>query len=199
VVERRGPGDRGVPRSGTFPVNAQPQRRVPDRAAAERFLLLLDESAEQWTFQTFDDNKARKDGTLARVINGSLEDCYWELVSLNEIGAGVFVTVNQTDGRGRKVENIRRIRAVWHEDDAGRSMRFPLTPDITVASSPGKFHRYWLVDGLTTCQFRQVMETMIHTYGSDPNAKDLARVLRLPGFYHKKDPSRPFLVRIVDG
>ena len=38
---------------------------------------------------------------------------------------------------------------------------------------------------------------MIESYGSDPNAKDLSRVLRVPGFLHRKDRNNPHLVRVV--
>lgn len=165
---------------------------------AWEFLERLDESAESWTFQTFDDYKQRKDPKLARVINGDFEKVWPQLYEMSLCGAGVFVTVNETDGNGRKLTNMRRIRAVWHEDDEGIPRQFPLSPDIVVSSSPGKFHRYWLVrDELTTCQFRTVMECLVRVYGSDRNAKDLARVLRLPGFYNRKYP-QPHLVRLMD-
>lgn len=171
-----------------------------DLAQAAEFLALLDESAGAWTFQTFDDDKRRKDKRLAQIINAPLEDAAEELSALSRRGAGVFVTVNETDGKGRKVANIRRIRAVWHEDDEGVPRAFPLAPSIQVASSAGKFHRYWLVeDDLTTCQFRGVMNTLVEDYGSDPNAKDLARVMRLPGFPNQKTAyAAPFVVRLLD-
>jgi len=41
------------------------------------------------------------------------------------------------------------------------------------------------------------MERMVASYGCDHRAKDLSRVLRLPGFLHRKDPARPHMVRIV--
>jgi hypothetical protein len=41
------------------------------------------------------------------------------------------------------------------------------------------------------------METMVEAHGSDPDAKDLARVLRLPGSWHQKGD--PHQVRIVGG
>jgi hypothetical protein len=47
-------------------------------------------------------------------------------------------------------------------------------------------------------KFRAVMETMIEDFGSDPNAKDVSRVLRLAGFPHQKDPANPHTVRIVE-
>lgn len=165
---------------------------------AIEFLDRLDESAESWTFQTFDDFKHRKDPKLACVINGDFDRVWPQLYELSQCGAGVFVTVNETDGNGRKLNNMRRIRAVWHEDDEGVPRTFPLRPDMVVSSSPGKFHRYWLIEGqASTCQFRSVMECLVHVHGSDRNAKDLTRVLRLPGFYNRKYP-QPHLVRLMD-
>ena len=84
-----------------------------DRAAAEEFLTRLDWQAERWTFQTFDDNGARKSRGLARILHGTLGEHFETLSSLNRRGAGVFVTINQTDGRGRARENIVRIRSLW--------------------------------------------------------------------------------------
>ena len=55
-------------------------------------------------------------------------------------GAGVFITVNETDGKGRKKENITRIRAVFQEDDDGFDGEFPLKPSIVVETSP-ELHR----------------------------------------------------------
>ena len=113
------------------------------------------------------------------------------------------MTVNETDGNGRKSENIKRIRAIWQEDDDGFDGAFPLAPSMIVQTSPGHFHRYWLVeddwpaDEQGCADFKAVMEPMVETYGSDPNAKDSARVLRLPGFLHHKTDT-PHLVHIVE-
>jgi len=173
------------------------QSLQPDLDAARRFLEILDETAETFVFQTFDDLKSRKDKRLAAKFFGHLDQCTVSLLRLQRRGAGVFVTVNETDGKGRKLENITRIRAIWHEEDTPCGKEFPLEPHMIVESSPGKFHRYWLVDGLEKDRFAGVMERMIRDYGSDPNVKDIARVLRVPGFFHQKDPARPFQVRLV--
>jgi Primase C terminal 2 (PriCT-2)/RepB DNA-primase from phage plasmid len=72
-----------------------------------------------------------------------------------------------------------------------------------VESSPGKFHEYilasdhWPADDRGSADHRAIEERMIESYGSDPNAKDLSRVLRVPGFLHRKDRNNPHLVRIV--
>lgn len=168
-----------------------------DYSQAERFLTWLDEEAELFTFQVFDDDRDRKDRSLAKIYTDSLESAWDDLYRKQRIGCGVFVTVNQTDGLGRKLANITRIRAVWAECDHGLPDAWPLEPHAVIESSPGKYHVYWLVDGLSREDFAAVMARLVQDWGSDPNAKDLARVLRLPGFWHLKDPAQPFQVRIV--
>jgi hypothetical protein len=172
---------------------------MTDYNEARRFLQLLDPDATAFTFQTFDDSP-RKDSALARVRHGSLEDLWPELVQLGEMGAGTFVTVNDTDGKGRTAENITRQRTNWIDaDDAKGIPNTPLEPSIGVRTSPGKGHLYFVVTDseMTPEQHRGIQERLIADYGSDPNAKDVARVLRLPGTYHRKDPSKPHLVRLV--
>ncbi|KFB69278.1 PriCT-2 domain-containing protein [Candidatus Accumulibacter vicinus] len=174
-------------------------RLTPNRAQADAFLTALDEEAEHFCFQTFDDFKERKDGSLARVLNGTLDEHWDTLVDLNQRGAGVFVTVNRTDGNGRKMSNMVSPRAIFQEADRPNTPPPPLDPHMEVESSPDKFHRYCFIDPATAPQFdtwREGMNRMVVDFGSDPNACDPARVLRLPGFYHQKDPSRPFMVRI---
>lgn len=169
----------------------------PDLSQSHRFLTLLDEPAESWTFQTFDDNKDRKDKALAHIFHGPLEKHAETLKSLNAQGAGIFVNVNETNGKGRKTGDIVRVRALWREIDREGTPEPKLEPHIAVESSLNKFHYYYLVDGENRFDlFDGTMETMVQDYGSDPGAKDRARVLRLPGFLHCKDPKKPFLVGI---
>jgi hypothetical protein len=168
-----------------------------DYDLANRFLAWLDEEAEFFTFQVFDDDRDRKDHRMAKIYSGSLDHVWGDLEGKQQDGCGVFVTINQTDGHGRKLANIVRVRAIWAECDHGMPEAWPLEPHGIVESSPGKFHVYWQVDGLGREDFSGVMARMVQDWGSDPNAKDLARVLRLPGFWHLKDPAAPFQVRIV--
>jgi hypothetical protein len=42
------------------------------------------------------------------------------------------------------------------------------------------------------------MGRLVADYGSDPGARDLVRVLRLPGFFHMKDRDRPQRVELID-
>jgi len=100
---------------------------APDLEEAERFLTLLDAEAAAFTFQVFDDDLERKDQRMAATRNGSLLDCQNELIKAQESGAGVFVTVQETDLKGRNTGNIQRIRAVFQEDD-GMGVEPPIEP-----------------------------------------------------------------------
>lgn len=168
-----------------------------DSAQAERFLTWLDEDADFFTFQTFDDLKQRKDQSLARILHGPLDRHVVDLERLQWRRAGVYVTVNATDGKGRKLANMVRPRCIFCEwDRCGEALPvWPIDPQVVVESSPGKFHCYWFARDLEWPDFDQLMHVMVD-WGSDKNAKDRARVLRLPGFWHQKHDT-PFQVRMV--
>jgi putative DNA primase/helicase len=170
---------------------------TPDIEQARHFLKILDEGAEQFTFQTFPD-AGKERGYLTRVLHGTPVEHFDTLAELNRKGAGIFASVNETDLRGRKKKNIVRIRSIWQEDDAKGSKPLPCPPHMVVSSSPGKYHRYVLTDTTQLEEFDDVMQTMVEEYGSDPNAADISRVLRLPGFYHMKNPASPHMVRIIE-
>src|SRR5262245_60934445 len=101
-----------------------------DNTEARRFLRLIDKVVPHFTLQTFDDvgPKGAKDDSLARTLH--VDRITKKILALYEKGAGVFVTVNETDGTGRKSKNIVRVRAVWQEDDNGYQGEFPLEPNI---------------------------------------------------------------------
>jgi hypothetical protein len=73
-----------------------------------------------------------------------------------------------------------------------------LPPDIITETSPGKYHVFYLVDyvPLSEAHFKKTQQTLAKLFEGDPKVCDLARVMRLPGFPHQKDPSNPFVTRI---
>ena len=100
-----------------------------EHVSSAKVLELLDPTATSFTFQTFGDGNTLGhlvgvfEGTLAlnkRLKGGvkltSLDDAYKQ-------GAGVWVTVNETDGTGQKIANILRVRAVWCEFDGAKDGR----------------------------------------------------------------------------
>lgn len=67
-------------------------------------------------FQTFNES-SKKGNNLARKFHGSLSQHLVKLEELNRQGAGIFFTVNETDGEGRKTSNITRVRALFIDLD----------------------------------------------------------------------------------
>jgi len=169
-------------------------------------------NSKKFIFQAKDDGSGKK--------NKDLTDKYgkiWHKTGeIGEVGPwldkhnkdywGCFFAVNNLDQkldpkRKRTEEMLVGIRAVWVEDDEKRDEPrgdWPLQPNVIVNSSPGKFHYYWITSlkamDRTKEHWHGVMQTLVNDYGCDNNAKDLVRVMRLPGFYHMKNPDSPHLV-----
>lgn len=161
-----------------------------DLSDARRFLDCLGGADACFTFQTFDDTPAKR-SSLARILHGRFRDCGDQLVRLNAAGAGVFVAVQETDGRGRRTENITRLRAVFIDDDVGELTCGPdPAPSIVVWSVRG-LHCYWLLQDTPLSAFGDAQRRLALKYGSDPAVCDLPRVMRIPGFVHaRRTPAR---------
>src|SRR5947209_946352 len=83
------------------------------REYAQRFLSALDERTERFTFQLFDDNQERKTKRSTRVLHGTLDELYVKLVDDSRNGAGIFVTINETNFRGRTRQCIVEVRCYF--------------------------------------------------------------------------------------
>ena len=168
-----------------------------NRWAAQKFLNAL--GSDKFTFQTFCDDAKCKHRNLTRLFHGTIDQHFTALEKLNARGAGIFATINRTDGKGRKRENIVGIRAVFVDLDGAPLapvIQWTLPPNIVVESSPDRYHAYWLVDhAVTLTEFTGLQKKLAKLFGGDPKVHDLPRVLRLPGFIHRK--GKPFRTRIV--
>jgi hypothetical protein len=191
---------------------------------ANEFLDALDQGTEGFTFQTYSDDKSLKRIDIncigiapgdvapkgarvkktevdpnAKVHNSALTDSLCErLDRQNQKGVGVFVTVNETDLKGRKRDNFRKVRAVWADFDHGLPDTFPLSPSALVNSSPGRYHAYWFIgDEMPLNVWRGVMVGIVRNYGGDASVTDPTRVMRLPGTCHMKT-GKPHFVAITE-
>jgi hypothetical protein len=118
------------------------------------------------------------------------------LDKLNDMGSGIFLTINQSDGKGRKIENITKVRACFGDfDGTPIPKQWPIEPSMVVETSPEKYHAYFFTDDTPLEAFTPLQEGISQFFKSDPKVKDLARVLRCPGWYHRK--GEPFLSRII--
>lgn len=171
---------------------------VTNLTEAAAFLDPLDPRGT-FTFQTFDDDKNRKAGNLARILHGTLHQHAAELERLQQLGAGVFVMVNEGDGKGRSKANVVHVRAHYLDLDGAPIdpvMESELPPHIVVESSPGKWHAYWLVDDCPLADFKNRQHALAERFGGDMSVCDLPRVMRVPGFWHLKGV--PFQTRLVN-
>lgn len=170
------------------------------------FLEALGGISAEYTFQTFGDKV--KDPRLIRQLHGKFDLHKNALESLNHHGAGIFVTVNVTDGKGRKKENITALRGYYVDIDVKDAKepfsvdKLPVPPSMVVKSAGG-WHIYWLFDTPVPCdeakrsEFEQNLKRIcgsLSVYGADPKCCDCSRVLRLPGFIHLK--AEPVLITV---
>lgn len=160
---------------------------------AEVFLKIFTEG-DPVTFQTLPEQEGCRNEGLTKTLHGSLPDHLPSLAKLNSEGAGIFYTVNATDLKGRRLENIIGIRSVFVDLD-GASLEpilsSPLEPHAIVESSPGRYHAYWIVEGVTLAEFSNIQKLLAEKFNGDKAVHDLPRLMRLPGFFHlKKTPFR---------
>ena len=163
---------------------------------AELFLYIL--GGKHHTFQTFNDKKGSKFRYLNKQLHGTFEDVRSKLYKWNKFDTGVYVTINKTDRKGRKTENIIKVRALFADLDGS-----PLTPilkakpepHMIIESSKGKYHAYWLVDDCPLDKFSMYQKAIAKKFDSDPKVCDLPRVMRLPGFNHCKGKPYPTTIK----
>jgi hypothetical protein len=147
------------------------------------------------TFQTFPEAPGAP-ASLATTLHGPLERLADDLASRNARGAAVAVTVNETDGRGRRTENVRALRALFIDADGPLHRTLALPPSMLVRTCRGH-HAYWLLKpGEELQRFRAAQRHLASYYATDITVSDPARAMRLPGFLHVK--GEPFLVRLLD-
>jgi predicted P-loop ATPase len=181
----------------------------PERSQAELYIELLtgDKNTrvtfmaalpdEVWKAKNKDVNAKKP---TARHFFGSLSECFADLEKLNKQGWGIYCTVQETTSKSRKTENIGKVRACFVDIDVvGNQPNYHKPPSFVVQSSKGKFHPYWVLstpEQLSKEDFKEYQQHLIKKYsGSDDCVHDLARVMRLPGFFHTK--GEPFLTEII--
>lgn len=133
-------------------------------------------------------------------------DIGW-LARHNEAGHAIYYAVNEFDGR-RKKDRLYKLRAAFLDDDATLARQsFPLEPSIIVNSSPGKYQYLWLLcdedgPGIIAAngeidRYEAIQNSLVVNHNGDKQARDICRVLRVPGSIHWKGD--PFQVKVVGG
>jgi hypothetical protein len=157
------------------------------------------------------DKENKKIWNGGKVVLGTLADKLIELGAYNAghperllknevVYRGLFTTINLTDGEGRKDPNITGVRALFVDDDEGtvdveELLDSDAPPSAVVRSRRGP-HVYWRVSDCTLENFPILQLALARRFKTDSTLGDLPQVMRLPGFFHVKDPQDPFLVRL---
>lgn len=130
-----------------------------------------------------------------------------EASDLNNNGYGIFFTPNSFSGT-RLEKNLCKLK-MWYVDlDGGNKnhmentlSNFSLEPTLLIETRNG-YHAYWkcepnLFDKGMLSDYVEILEGLVKQFGGDQNAMGTNRVLRVPNFYHCKDPRNKFLVKEV--
>jgi len=137
------------------------------------------------------------DVSTKRVEISGDEAKYW-----NDKKWGIFWSVNELEG-GYKKSNVKKINSWYCEIDFKEKKLFgyldslPAHPSSIIESKNG-FHLYWHSNEGTVENYDNIQKRIQHNITlADSAVKDIARILRVPSFYHWKDKNDPFLVTIV--
>ena len=181
------------------------QKSEINKVEVEQFIKFLTGSKDasiHW--QWFDDQKR------GRVVSGNAYGTItekWNELVLNKQGAGIFVTINDTDGVKRKAENIKSIRCFVVDLDGAPLVvlkKCPVKFHLLVESSPGRYHAYLKINPVTVTEktkedmanlFSSIQKALAGKCQGDPSVGSLCQVMRCAGFLHQKND--PFLSRIV--
>lgn len=67
---------------------------------------------------------------------------------------------------------------------------------MIIESSPERYHVYWLVEDAPLDSFESMQKRLAERFGGDPSVCDLPRLMRLPGFLHRK--LKPYQSHILE-
>lgn len=172
----------------------------PINVPALDFLHAFYEDEERVCMRVFED---KGDGNFAgQKLVCALEDFHSTEESLkrhNDADRGVFFVVNSG---GHEDADINRINAQFVEmDDLSFEEQFEKVksfklPPLIIVKTAKSLHCYWLMkNGADAKRFRHLQKQLITHFAGDPKCINESRVLRIPGFYHRK--GEPVLVQCI--
>lgn len=184
----------------------------------EQFLAHFPDHFLQYFYDEDDDEAKQKEENKNKALSTARCDSK-QMQRKQKEGCGVFFSPNPFDG-ARKIEKSLGIQAGYldrdcakegdgtsPEDIAAQKMEvycaleaFKLQPHAIVDTKNGldpiwKFKR--VTGDEAVVLFGEMEETLIRLFAADKGAKDITRVLRLPGSHHLKDPQHPYACALI--
>jgi putative DNA primase/helicase len=159
----------------------------------DEFLRPFFDAGETVCLRVFDDKKAGTfKGAKLECATGKIASILETLQKHNAKNRGIFFVVNYG---GHEDTDITRINAQFVECDSlsfevqlAQIEAFPIEPSLIVRTQKS-LHVYWLMKDAKVEDFRRVQKRLIAQFHGDPTCVNESRVLRLPGFEHRKgDP-----------
>lgn len=96
---------------------------------------------------------------LIHILHGSFDQHAGTLRTVNSNPAGIFVTLNETDGQGRKAANIKSVRAVFADLDGADLEPLkefnPYSPTILLCQRPALGDMFF--SGSRIGKFRRIL------------------------------------------
>lgn len=154
------------------------------------------------TFQVFYDPKPphpqRPD--LACTWSNTLDASVEFLNHRQSEKCGVYMCINGTDGLGREEHNITDLRVFFVDFDGQVEPEWVLQPHLIQKRDETHGHAFWLIDGqgLSKEDWTDVQKRLSLYYGTDGQVVDPARVVRVPGTLHYKNPNDPVSYSITN-
>ena len=156
---------------------------------AKEFLRLLTGSADTpVTWQIFYDVD-KTQPQLAKTFTNTLENALPLILKLQAQYCGVYCAVNKFNGDKRTNNLVTGYRAVFADYDGILEPVWGITPRFTQARDTTHGHAFWLVSDIENNEQFSALQMRISLFhGTDKAVCDPARVMRVAGFNHCKDP-----------
>jgi len=166
-----------------------------------KFLHLLTGSSDiPVTWQVLHDpkNEVAPDG-LNREFTATLDESLPFIRWSQQQNCGIYVTMNITDGTGRKIHNMVGYRCVFADFDNMAEPEWALDPHFIQKRDDTHGHAIWLVKDIGDADTFKALQKRIAIYhDTDHQVTDPSRVLRIAGSVHYKNPAVPAMYHITE-
>lgn len=121
-----------------------------------------------------------------------VEEAAAYVLEMDEAGREVYFGAHLLTAKQRTKENAAPLRVLYADGDGAQPTDETGKPSITVESSPGKQHYYWIVNEDIEPVFAEGLNKRIaYAMGADKSGYDLTQVLRVPGTHNRKYEGGP--------
>lgn len=136
----------------------------------------------------------------AKKIEGTIEQRFDELRTLNGKGFGVYLVVN---GGGQSDADVTHGQAIFYEhDDIPKEAQVGLwqplglpEPTIQIDTGGKSIHSFWVFDqAIPISDWKILQKDLLDFADADRTIKNPSRIMRLPGFTHQKSGGESVII-----